>query len=108
MLKLFVLLTAVVCCNACRFIKLNKQHPGCSDSDGIHHEFRSVWEKGSETCLCLVNTIICCEKFGSNFAAHIPEDTIVPLIPESTPGIIADYIGAITENDVGETEEPMQ
>ncbi|KAK9959855.1 hypothetical protein ABG768_009953 [Culter alburnus] len=113
-MRLFVLLTAVVCCNACRFERLNNQdttgreEQGCSDSDGNHQEFHSEWENGPETCICIGSGIICCEKFGNNFAAHIPEDTIVPLIPESTPGIIADYIGAITENDVGETAQTVE
>ncbi|ROJ78960.1 hypothetical protein DPX16_15485 [Anabarilius grahami] len=69
---------------------------GCSDSDGNPHEFYSEWENGPETCVCVDFGVICCGRFW--------DDTVH--MPESTPGIIGDYFGAFTENDVGETEEP--
>lgn len=70
MLRLFVLLTAVVCCNACRLEMFPTQDStsspqGCADSDGNLHDFFSEWESGPETCVCVDFGTICCKRFGN-------------------------------------------
>ncbi|XP_077094328.1 uncharacterized protein LOC143746404 [Siphateles boraxobius] len=98
MLRLIVLLTSVVCCNACRLETVNQETtntPGCIDSDGNLHEFNSDWGNEHEICVCVDSVeygIICCERFD-----HTQ--------PEPTTEIFYDNFGAFTENDLGETEE---
>ncbi|KAK7142517.1 hypothetical protein R3I94_012006 [Phoxinus phoxinus] len=98
MLRLIVLLTAVVYCNACRIETMDSEDttnsPGCTDSDGNLHEFDSDWGNELETCVCEKYRIVCCERFDTTTQ---PEPT--------TAEIVYDYFGAFTENDVGETEE---
>ncbi|XP_042599040.1 uncharacterized protein C6orf15 homolog [Cyprinus carpio] len=66
MLRLFVLLTAVVCCNAsCRKEIMPTQDTtdspqGCPGSDGDLHELNSEWVNGYEKCVCGNSGIICC------------------------------------------------
>ncbi|XP_048047339.1 beta-microseminoprotein-like [Megalobrama amblycephala] len=97
-LRLFVLLTAVVCCYACTLrmdgLQDTTDSPDCSDSDGNLHEFDSEWQTESEMCVCAHIGIICCPRFGNTF---LPDP-----IPESTPKIYYDDFGAFTENDIGE------
>ncbi|XDV43069.1 hypothetical protein PO909_011616 [Leuciscus waleckii] len=106
MLRLIVLLTAVVCGNACRLETVNSQDttdsPGCTDSDGNLHEFYSEWGNEEEICVCADFGIFCCERSlgGSDF-------TTTKSIAESTVQIFYDNFGAFTDNDLGEPEEEL-
>ncbi|KAF4102108.1 hypothetical protein G5714_016908 [Onychostoma macrolepis] len=69
MLRLLLLFTAVICCNACRLEKLPTQDTtsspeGCVDSYGNLHGFDTDWEQEHEICVCVGLGSICCERFG--------------------------------------------
>ncbi|KAG1972806.1 hypothetical protein F2P79_000580 [Pimephales promelas] len=99
MFSVLVLLTAVVCCNACH-VEYNPpdttNSPGCTDSEGNLHEFYSEWSNEHDTCVCVDFGIICCGRFDHHFQT------------ETTSEIFYDNFGAFTDNDIGGNEEPSQ
>ncbi|XP_051578078.1 uncharacterized protein si:ch73-288o11.4 [Myxocyprinus asiaticus] len=108
MLRLFVLLSVVIYCNAC-YVQVSPTEDsqtdttdgpeGCLDSEGQIHELYTEWEWNSHNCVCVNFGTVCCQRFG--------EDSSPPELI-SRPGIIADDFRMFTEFETEAEETPNE